>query len=74
MTYSYICRIAIYLKHKWLPIALVLLSIYDLRIDLRILIDSFTFSSLIYTIFDNTLAITVLLISPYLFKVSRYFK
>ena len=60
-------RIFIYIKHNWLQILLIILSIYDLRIDFRILIDYFTFSTLFYTISKNPLAITILITSPYLF-------
>ena len=56
-----------YLKYNWIQIILIILSLYDLRNDLRILFDFFTFSSLIYTIFEHPLAITVLLTMPTLF-------
>ena len=56
-----IYRVVIYLKYNWIPIILISLSIYDLRIDLRLLLDSFTFSSLFYTISEHPLAITVLI-------------
>ena len=61
-------RFFIYLKYNWLQILLIILSIYDLRIDLRILIDFFTFSTLFYTISEHPLAITVLITCPYLFN------
>ena len=62
-------RFCIYIKENWLPILLIILSIYDLRIDLRILFDFFTFSTLFYTISEHPLAITTLIITfPYLFK------
>ncbi len=61
-------RFLIYTKHNWLQILLIVLSIYDLRIDLRILIDFFTFSTLFYTISHHPLAITILITSPSLFK------
>ncbi len=57
-----------YLKENWLQILLITLSIYDLRIDIRILIDSFTFSTLFYTISEHPLAITLLVTSPFLLK------
>ena len=59
-----IARLFTYLKYNWLQIILITLSIYDLRIDLRILFDFFTFSTLFYTISEHPLAITVLLTSP----------
>ena len=61
-------RLIIYVKYNWLIILLILLAIYDLRIDLRILIDFFTFSTLFYTISEHPLAITILITSPSLFR------
>ena len=61
-------RLFIYIKYNWLQILLITLSIYDLRIDLRILIDFFTFSTLFYTISEHPLAITILITSPSLLK------
>ena len=63
-----IYRVVNYLKYNWIPIILISLSIYDLRIDLRLLLDSFTFSSLFYTISEHPLAIIVLLTIPRLFN------
>ena len=63
-----IYRVVNYLKYNWFPILLISLSIYDLRIDLRILLDSFTFSSLFYTISEHPLAITVLITIQTVFK------
>ena len=63
-----IARLLLYIRYNWLQILLIVLSIYDLRIDLRILIDFFTFSTLIYTISGHPLAITILVTSPYRLK------
>ena len=63
-----IYRVGNYLKYNWIPIILISLSIYDLRIDLRLLLDSFTFSSLFYTISEHPLAITVLITIQTVFK------
>ncbi len=68
MTYSYIGRSIKYLKYNWIPIFLILLSIHDLRTDIRLLFDFFTFSTLFYTIYEHPLAITVLLTVPSLFN------
>ena len=67
----YIGRFFKYLKQNWLQILLITLSIYDLRIDLRILIDFFTFSTLFYTISEHPLAITILITSPSLLKTEN---
>jgi hypothetical protein len=61
-------RLFIYIRYNWLQILLIVLSIYDLRIDIRILIDFFTFSTLMYTISEHPLAITILITSPSLLK------
>ena len=63
-----ISRLFIYIRFNWLQILLITLSIYDLRIDLKILIDFFTFSTLFYTISEHPLAITILITSPSLLK------
>ena len=57
-----------YLKFNWIQILLIILSIYDLRIDIRLLLDFFTFSALFYTISEHPLAITVLITIPTLFN------
>ena len=63
-----IYRVVNYLKNNCIPIILISLSIYDLRIDLRLLLDSFTFSTLFYTISEHPLAITVLITIQTVFK------
>ena len=62
-------RLFIYIRYNWLQILLIVLSIYDLRIDIRILIDFFTFSTLFYTISEHPLAIMILITSPSLLKI-----
>ena len=73
MNYIFLGRLINYLKYNWLKIFLILLSIYDLRTDIRLLFDFFTFSTLFYTIFEHPLAITILLISPTLFNSTKKF-
>ena len=74
MSLNLIGRLFIYIKYYWLQILLIILSIYDLRIDLRILIDFFTFSTLFYTISDHPLAITILISCPSLFNSKKGLK
>ncbi len=71
MNYSYTIRLINYLKYNWKKIILIILSFYDLRIDLRLLFDFFTFSTLFYTISEHPLAITVLITIPTLFNAKR---
>ena len=68
MTLSFLGRFFSYLKLNWILVILIVLSIYDLRIDIRILLDFFTFSTLSYTISEHPLAITVLILCPSLLK------
>ena len=68
MPESYIFRLIKYLKCNWIQITLILLAIYDLRIDIRLILDFFTFSTLFYTISDHPLAITVLITIPSFFN------
>ena len=69
MRYNYIdiSRLIIYLKSNWVQVFLIILSLYDLRIDIRLLFDFFTFSTLFYTISEHPLSITVLITIPRLF-------
>ena len=73
MNYIYIDKLFNYFKYNFVPIVLIILSIYDLRTDLRLLFDFFTFSTLFYTLSEHPLAITVLIISPALFDKSKKF-
>jgi len=66
MAFISIGRLFIYIKYNWIQVLLIILSIYDLRIDIRILFDFFTFSTLFYTISEHPLAIMVLITSPFL--------
>ena len=71
MEYLYIAKLINYLKFNWIQIILILLSIYDLRVDLRLLFDFFTFSTLLYTITEHPLAITVLILTPRILYFSK---
>ena len=68
MNYSFLRRLFNYLKYNWIQTILIILAIYDLRIDLKLLIDFFTFSTLIYTISEHPLAIISLITIPTLFN------
>ena len=59
-----------YFKNNWIKIILIILSIYDLRTDIRLLLDFFTFSTFFYTIYEHPLAITVLITIPSTFDSS----
>ena len=64
MNYNYIVRLTKYLKNNWIQFILIIFAIYDLRIDIRLLFDFFTFSTLFFTITEHPLAIIVLITIP----------
>ena len=66
-TYTYIGRFLLFFKCNLIQITLITLALYDLRVDIRLLLDSFTFSTLFYTISEHPLALTVLITIPTLF-------
>ncbi len=73
MAFSDIRKLINYLRYNWIQIILIILSIYDLRIDIRLLFDFFTFSTLFYTFSEHPLAITVLITIPTLCKpIKKY--
>ena len=71
MCVSFIYTFKRFVKSYWIHIILVILSLYDLRIEFRILHDSFTFASLSYTIKENPLPIAVLLLVNILPKIKQ---
>ena len=71
---KYLVNLIRFIKFNWIQLILIILSIYDLRIDIRLLIDFFTFSTLFYTISEHPLAITVLLTSPTFLKTLRNYE
>ena len=56
---------------RWFPLLLVLLALWDLRTDLALLIDHFTFTSLSFAMRYHLLAVIVLLGSVSLWRRYR---
>jgi hypothetical protein len=54
-----------------IPLLLVLFALLDLRTELQLLLDHFTFASLVEIPRHHPLALAVLLCSPWLFQRSR---
>ena len=54
-----------------IPLLLVLFALLDLRTELQLLLDHFTFSSLAEIPRHHPLALTVLVCSPWLFQQKR---
>ncbi|AAP99813.1 hypothetical protein EV11_1665 [Prochlorococcus sp. SS52] len=53
-----------FIRSFGVPIGLVLLSLWDLRVDLRLLFENFTFIALAFAVYKHPLAIFTLLIVP----------
>ena len=59
-------------KISWIPVFLGLMSIWDLRVEIRLLVENFTFIGLFYAIGKHPLAISVLLLLPLMLKNNQY--
>ena len=55
-------------KISWVPLFLGLMSIWDLRVEIRLMVENFTFIGLFYAIGKHPLAISVLLLLPVMLK------
>ena len=55
-------------KISWIPVFLFLMSIWDLRVEIRLMVENFTFIGLFYAIGKHPLAISVLLLLPLMLK------
>jgi hypothetical protein len=58
-------------RKKWpaVPILLLLLAFLDLKSELRLLLDHFTFTTLVAAIQSHLLAVTVLALVPSLWRI-----
>ena len=59
-------------KISWVPVFLFLMSIWDLRVEIRLMVENFTFIGLFYAIGKHPLAISVLLLLPLMLKNNQY--
>ena len=55
-------------KITWIPVFLGFMSIWDLRVEIRLMVENFTFIGLFYAIGKHPLAISVLLLLPLMLK------
>ena len=58
-------------ESRGLPLLLIVLALVDLRTELLLLLDQFTFTSLFYGIRHHALAVVVLLAAPSLWRRYR---
>ena len=56
---------------RGLPLVLILLALMDLRMEIMLLLDHFTFTSLLYGVRHHALAVMVLLAAPSLWRRYR---
>ncbi len=59
-------------KISWIPVFLGLMSIWDLRVEIRLMVENFTYIGLFYAIGKHPLAISVLLLLPLMLKNNQY--
>jgi hypothetical protein len=50
------------------PAALALLAVFDLRVEIQLLLDHFTWSALLHAIGNHPLAVAVLVVTPGLIR------
>ena len=50
-----------YIKANWLTFLLLSISLWDIRIEIRLLIENFTLIGLLYAIYNHPLAFVVLI-------------
>ena len=53
------------------PAVLAMLAVYDLRVEIQLLLDHFTWSALISSITSHPLAVAVLVLTPGLVRLSK---
>ena len=58
-------------ESRGLPLLLIVLALVDLRTELLLLLDHFTFTSLFYGLRHHSLAVVVLLAAPSLWRRYR---
>ncbi len=58
-------------ESRGLPLLLIVLALVDLRTELLLLLDHFTFTSLFYGLRHHALAVVVLLAAPSLWRRYR---
>ena len=56
---------------RGLPLVLIVLALMDLRMEIMLLLDHFTFTSLLYGVRHHALAVMVLLSAPSLWRRYR---
>ena len=56
---------------RGLPLVLIVLALMDLRMEIMLLLDHFTFTSLLYGVRHHALAVMVLLATPSLWRRYR---
>ncbi len=58
-----------YLKLNWIALLLLVISLWDIRYEIRLLLENFTFTGLLFAIYNHPLAIIVLILIPRISKI-----
>ncbi len=59
-----------YIRKKWFPLLLISLSIWDLKNEVRLLLETFTYTSMIFAIRHHLLAVIILISSPSMLRTN----
>ena len=57
-------QISKFLKFNWVPLSLTFMSLWDIRYEIRLLVENFTFTGLFFAIYNHPLAIAVIILMP----------
>ena len=63
-----------YIGDRWFPLVLVILSVWDLRTEFRLLLENFTYTAVVYAVRHHSLALITLIGSPSLFRRYSVFR
>ena len=70
MNKLYFREISKYLKLNWVPLLLILMSLWDIRYEIRLLTENFTFTGLLFAIYNHPLATFVLILTPNIYNTT----
>ena len=55
-------------SQRWVPLLLAILALLDLRVEIQLLLDHFTLTSLIFAIRHHLLAVLVIILLPSMWR------
>jgi len=61
-------RVKYHISHNFIPLTLLAFSLWDLRHEIQLLLDHFTFTSLIFALQNKTLAVIIMFSIPSIWR------